>query len=162
MRPSAKPVAAAPIKKLLRAGFAGAGDGSQHVAGADNPASSGMGAHCVPRDSANLSGCPGLLPGSASAAREDCRRRAPRWQHAAGGRFAGAEHRGAARAPRQALLLATRRGLARSHRAEMRLISRHRCPLAVSQPLPLQNLLDSGGLGLMWGQSRCDLASRKG
>jgi hypothetical protein len=61
----------------------------------------------------------------------------------------------------QALLLARMRKLVRSHRAEMRLISRTAARSSFSTSA-LQNLLDSGGLGLMWGQSRCDLASRKG
>src|SRR5215831_7258630 len=66
-RPRTKPVAAAPSKKLLRAGCAGAGSGSQHRPARTSLRRSELAdiASLVFRP--DLNGCPDLLPGSASA-----------------------------------------------------------------------------------------------
>src|SRR5207248_3704478 len=121
-RPRTKPVAAAPIKKLLRAGCAGARGGSQHRQARTSLRRSELAdiASLVVRP--DLNGCPDLLPGSASAhARIIAAER-----HGATRR--GDDSRAADRAllarSAQAFLVTWMHGLVATHRAEVHLISR--------------------------------------
>src|SRR5437588_2054456 len=102
-----------------------------------------MGAHYVPRDSPNLSGCPGLLPGSASAharivdgERRDATCRGGGSQAPGiGALLALAAASIAARANARARAESSRRGAPDQP---------HRCPLAVSQPLRCRIFLTPG------------------
>jgi len=102
---------------------------------------------CIPRDSPDLSGCPGLLPGWASvharivrAARRDATSRGGDSQTPASAMLLA-----------HALLLANARARAASSRGG----ARDQPPLRASSfsTSALQNLLDSRGLSLMWGQA---------
>jgi hypothetical protein len=116
-------MAAAPTKKLLRAGFAGAGDGSQHRQARTSLRRRGwarIASLAIRRTLAVARACFQVrrrrMRGSSAASAA--------MQHAAEAIRRRRVSGRCLRSPRQALLLARMRGLVRSHRAEVHLISR--------------------------------------